>query len=123
MAVFIKALNCTGCPVSPCCDIDEFETDNGSDGPETYTFNYDVSAFTGSSISIYFEFLVIFPDGYASLELEADGVQIYGTGCVNPGDDSIVVVPAGTNTLSAIVTQECSGEWIENAWELSITCA
>jgi hypothetical protein len=125
MAVQLRSKNCihAGCYDSPCCEIDESGFDDGSDGPDTRTDNYNVSAQTGSNLFVFVQFSIGFTDGFARLQLKADGVEIYNSGCTNTGDTDIVMVPSGTTTLSAVITQECSGTWEENSWEYFISCA
>jgi len=126
MATYIKSTNCTaGCLENPCCNLTE-ERIQTTDGPDTVTDNFDVSAQAGSNMPVVFEWNVGFSTGNARFRLLADAVEIYDTGCVGsaatPGSDT-VTVPAGTATLTVEVTQECSGTWEDNFWEWYLYCA
>lgn len=62
---------------------------------------------------------------YARLQVFADGVEIYNSGCVNagPGASENATVPAGTLEITVTVTADCDGGGApELGWSYQILC-
>lgn len=119
--------NCPGCGADPCddtcCTMSQIDKFQCTDGSATITNVYDVSAdFGGISKDITVEFVVDFTGGSASLSVEADGVEIYNSGCIDGSNSQVVSVPADTANLTAIVVQNCSGVWVDNCWTYQLAC-
>lgn len=128
MATWFRMVDCPclDCGTSPCnsgcCDFSEAETGNVSDGSYTYNYSYNVTAEFALQHNVNVSLAVLFPDGFARAVVAADGSNVYDSGCINTSNVQTVMVPANTVNISAVVTQNCSGTWTENGWDLILFC-
>jgi hypothetical protein len=74
--------------------------------------------------SLVLEFQIDPPDAglFARVTVDADSVEIYDSGCINPGALVTLTPPQGTYELAITVEQECSGTWAEAGWSWELRC-
>jgi hypothetical protein len=109
------ALSITGADACFCgLDLDT------SGGDECYDRTFDVTDdfISARYITIDFESYTI----KDQLLIDADGVNIYDSGCVGAHINTSVLVPAGTTSARVRVVCNCEGT-TGTLWTLNITCA
>lgn len=126
MSIFIPVLTCgdaepCACP-SPCdamcfCNL-TLDTAGGESG---YDETFDVTDDFVADRDIYVDF-----EAYSikdQLLIDADGVNIYDSGCISGNVTATVTVPAGTTSARVQVLAHCdAGQPGTTAWTLSIAC-
>lgn len=119
---------CAECGPDPCtsgcCAFATGEVFGNTSASDVYDVTGDFAL--ERDISIVWE---VGPGGsnYARLQVFADGIEIYNSGCVNAAGGSplpTATVPAGTEEITITVTAGCDGgSYSELGWRYSISCA
>ena len=122
MAIWIPALGCecTECGPDPCtpgCACTFTASEFGDTGG---SYVYDVTGQFVFESDLSITFVAPAPTATARLQVYADGVSVYDSGCISTGASATVAIPAGTTEIEAVVTICVSTG--EDDWSFDLAC-
>lgn len=127
MATWLRMVDCacaecgSGPCNSGCCTFFASEFGGDAGNGVTTSYSYNVASQFSVSHDLSITFFPPPPALAAQLEVFADGVLLYDSGCVNGSNVSNTVsVPANTVSIVANVTECTAGP--ENEWAFDLAC-